>query len=121
MTTCTHCRHEAEFTDSVSDPTKRGVNLNECGYKRIPLCYGHAMEARQNSTSRVQKKCKFCLGEAEFTRAVFCPETRGVETCSYTRVQICSDCAVQARKDPTSKVETIDIGSWKPEGCDGGY
>jgi hypothetical protein len=37
---CTnHPNREATHTDSVPDPNKPGMNLNECGYTRKPFCW----------------------------------------------------------------------------------
>lgn len=55
LPTCEICGKEAAYCDSVPDPTKQGVNLNECGYRLQPLCWIHAADRRSVSTSRIEQ------------------------------------------------------------------
>ncbi len=50
---CEICGQETTHADSVSDPTKRGYNLNECGYRYQALCWVHAADRRLINTSRI--------------------------------------------------------------------
>ena len=51
---CELCDRPAEFVDSIPDSHKRGVNLNECGYRPQLLCWIHATERSNDNTSRVK-------------------------------------------------------------------
>jgi hypothetical protein len=52
---CEICGEKAAYCDSVPDPTKQGINLNECGYRLQPLCWIHAADRRSVSTSRIEQ------------------------------------------------------------------
>lgn len=51
---CEHCGRPTVYCDSVPDPNRQGMNLNECGYRLQPLCMLCGWERKQVATSRVQ-------------------------------------------------------------------
>ena len=51
---CEGCGQPADYCDSVPDARVSGYAPSECGYRLQPLCWLHAVERRQVSTSRVR-------------------------------------------------------------------